>query len=83
VFNVECDIEAKVCLTTFGSIRDSLSKELELPMESSARILEAYDGSKKTLPPHGMIIVEVRKEKFYSTTFEFLMQSKVYGVLLS
>jgi hypothetical protein len=64
VFNVECDIEAKVCLNTFGSIRDSLSKELELPMESYTRILGVYDGSKKILPPHEIIIVEVRKVLF-------------------
>lgn len=62
MFNVECDIEAKVCLSTFGSIRDSLSKEL--PMESYTRILEEYDGSKKTLPPHEIIVVEVREILF-------------------
>lgn len=60
MFNVECDIGAKACLSTFGSIRDSLSKELELPMESYTRIPEEYDGSKKTLPPHEIIVVEVR-----------------------
>ena len=60
IFNVECDMEAKVCLSTFRNIRDSLSKELDLPMESFENISEEYDRNKVKLSSHEMIMVEVK-----------------------
>ena len=62
-------MEAKVCLSTFRNIRDSLSKELDLPMESFENISEEYDRNKVKLSSHEMIMVEV---KIISRTFNFL-----------
>lgn len=53
-------MEAKVCLSTFRNIRDSLSKELDLPMESFENISEEYDRNKVKLSSHEMIMVEVK-----------------------
>lgn len=57
---MECDIEAKACLSTFRNIRDSLSRELDILTESSENISEEYDRNKVKLSSHEMIMVEVR-----------------------
>ena len=62
-------MEARACLSIFRNIRDSLSKELDLPMESFENISEEYDRNKVKLSSHEMIMVEV---KIISRTFNFL-----------